>query len=46
MQAAPKILSELIIPTDEHSPGARAAKVAEYIDRRPADSFGMERGED
>jgi len=32
-------LSELIIPTDEHSPGARAAKVAEYIDRRLAESF-------
>jgi hypothetical protein len=35
-------LSELIIPTDEHSPGARAAKVAEYIDGRLADSFGDE----
>src|SRR5882672_4614054 len=32
-------LSELIIPTDEHSPGARAAKVAEYIDGRLAESF-------
>jgi glucoside 3-dehydrogenase (cytochrome c) hitch-hiker subunit len=32
----------LIIPTDEHSPGARAAKVAEYIDRRLAESFGDE----
>jgi Gluconate 2-dehydrogenase subunit 3 len=32
-------LSELIIPTDEHSPGARAAKVAEYIDQRLAESF-------
>jgi hypothetical protein len=35
-------LSELIIPTDEHSPGARVAKVAEYIDRRLAESFGDE----
>jgi Gluconate 2-dehydrogenase subunit 3 len=35
-------LSDLIIPTDEHSPGARAAKVAEYIDRRLAESFGDE----
>ena len=35
-------VSELIIPTDEHSPGARAAKVAEYIDRRLAESFGDE----
>ena len=32
-------LSELIIPADEHSPGARAAKVAEYIDRLLAESF-------
>jgi Gluconate 2-dehydrogenase subunit 3 len=30
-------LSELIIPTDEHSPGARAAKVAAYIDVRLAE---------
>jgi Gluconate 2-dehydrogenase subunit 3 len=27
-------LTEMIIPTDEHSPGARAAQVAAYIDRR------------
>ena len=27
-------LTELIIPTDEHSPGARAAEVAAYIDRK------------
>jgi hypothetical protein len=26
------VLSELIIPTDEHSPGASAAKVADFID--------------
>ena len=32
-------LSEMIIPTDEHSPGARAAKVAEYIDFRLADAW-------
>lgn len=32
-------LSEMIIPTDDHSPGARAAKVAEYIDGRLAESF-------
>ncbi len=31
-------LSELIIPTDEHSPGARAAKVAAYIDSRLAEA--------
>jgi len=30
-------LTELIIPTDEHSPGARAALVAGYIDRRLAE---------
>jgi hypothetical protein len=35
-------LSELIVPADEHSPGARAAKVAEYIDRRLVESFGDE----
>jgi hypothetical protein len=27
-------LTELIIPADDHSPGARAAEVADYIDRR------------
>ena len=32
-------LSELIIPTDEHSPGARAAKVAAYIDSRLAEAW-------
>lgn len=32
-------LTELIIPTDEHSPGARAAKVAGYIDFRLSESF-------
>jgi hypothetical protein len=26
-------LSEMIIPTDDHSPGARAARVAAYIDK-------------
>jgi len=31
-------LSELIIPADDHSPGARAAKAAEYIDQRLAES--------
>src|SRR5262245_17353415 len=31
-------LSELIIPTDEHSPGARAAKVAAYIDSQLAEA--------
>jgi hypothetical protein len=32
-------LSELIIPTDDHSPGARAAQVARYIDFRLSESF-------
>jgi Gluconate 2-dehydrogenase subunit 3 len=31
-------LSELIIPTDSHSPGARAAQVASYIDGRLAET--------
>ena len=32
-------LAEMIIPADEHSPGARAAKVAAYIDARLAEAF-------
>ncbi|HMH83307.1 MAG TPA: gluconate 2-dehydrogenase subunit 3 family protein [Gemmatimonadales bacterium] len=32
-------LTELIIPTDGHSPGARAALVASYIDGRLAESL-------
>jgi len=32
-------LSEMIIPTDDHSPGARAAGVAAYIDSNLAESF-------
>jgi len=32
-------LTELIIPTDGHSPGARSAGVALYIDRAVAESF-------
>jgi hypothetical protein len=35
-------LSDLIIPTDEVSPGARAARVAGEIDRRMADTFEPE----
>ena len=31
-------LSEIIIPSDDHSPGARAAKVAAYIDGRLAET--------
>jgi hypothetical protein len=32
-------LSELVIPADEHSRGARTAKVAAYIDRRLAEAW-------
>ena len=32
-------LSEMIIPADEHSPGARAANVAAYIDARLAEAW-------
>jgi hypothetical protein len=32
-------LTELIIPADEHSPGARAVGVAAYIDRVVAEAF-------
>jgi hypothetical protein len=35
-------LTEIIIPTDEHSPGARAAKCAEYIDYRLSEAFDDE----
>lgn len=35
-------LTELIIPSDPHSPGARAAQVAAYIDARLAESFTEE----
>jgi hypothetical protein len=35
-------LSDMIIPTDDHSPGARAARVAGEIDRRLADSLDHE----
>lgn len=32
-------LTELIIPADDHSPGAKAALVADYIDFRLSESF-------
>jgi hypothetical protein len=35
-------LTDIIIPTDDHSPGAKAAKVAAYIDFRLADDFENE----
>src|ERR1700736_2872761 len=38
-------LTEMIIPSDEHSPGARAAGVAAYIDARLAESLEPEQGQ-
>jgi len=35
-------LAEIIIPADAHSPGARAAKVAGYIDKSLAEAFESE----
>ena len=35
-------LSEMIIPADEHSPGARAAKVTDYIEARLVEAFEEE----
>jgi len=39
-------LTEMIIPTDEHSPGARAAGVAPYIDARAAEAFEAKERDD
>jgi hypothetical protein len=39
-------LTEMIIPTDDHSPGARAAKVAAYLDARVAEAFDPKEKED
>jgi hypothetical protein len=36
-------LSDMIMPTDDHSPGARAAGVASYIDARLAESLDHDR---
>ena len=36
------LLTDLIIPTDEHSPGAHDAGVATYIDRTTAEAFRAE----
>ncbi|MBV9406975.1 MAG: gluconate 2-dehydrogenase subunit 3 family protein [Acidobacteriaceae bacterium] len=35
-------LTDLLIPTDEHSPGAHASGVAGYIDRTVAEAFAPE----
>jgi hypothetical protein len=39
------LLSELIIPADEHSPGAHAARVAVYIDRSLKEAVLPEEGD-
>jgi len=38
--AAVDELMETIIPTDDHSPGAKAAGCAAYVDRQLSDAFG------
>jgi gluconate 2-dehydrogenase gamma chain len=35
-------LTEIIIPADDHSPGAKAAKVATYLDKSLAEAFESE----
>src|SRR5882724_4138705 len=35
-------LAEIVIPADSHSPGARAAKAAAYIDKSFAEAFDHE----
>ncbi|HKV41031.1 MAG TPA: gluconate 2-dehydrogenase subunit 3 family protein [Blastocatellia bacterium] len=39
-------LTELIIPADDHSPGARAAQVAAYIDRSLAEAWEQKTRDD
>ncbi|MGH9613337.1 MAG: gluconate 2-dehydrogenase subunit 3 family protein [Bryobacteraceae bacterium] len=39
-------LSDMIIPTDDHSPGAKAAGVASYIDARLAEAWKGEHQEE
>jgi hypothetical protein len=39
-------LTETIIPSDDHSPGARAAQVAAYIDARVAEAFEAKERDD
>ncbi len=39
-------LTELIIPADDHSPGARAAQVAAYIAARAAEAFEAKERDD
>ena len=44
--AATDDLTDILIPTDEKSPGAKAAKVAAYIDQRLAEAFEDEERDD
>ena len=44
--AAVDDLTEMMIPTDDHSPGAKAAKVVDYIDRVLAEAFEQEERDD
>jgi hypothetical protein len=39
-------LTEIIIPADDHSPGARAAQVAAYIDKHLAEAFESQEREE
>jgi hypothetical protein len=39
-------LTEMMIPTDDHSPGAKAAKVVDYIDRLLGEAFEPEERND
>ncbi len=39
-------LTEIIIPADDHSPGARAAQAAAYIDARLAEAFDQKDRDD
>ncbi|HVN03139.1 MAG TPA: gluconate 2-dehydrogenase subunit 3 family protein, partial [Bryobacteraceae bacterium] len=39
-------LTEIIIPADDHSPGARAANVTAYIDARTAEAFEAKERDD
>ena len=44
--AATDELTDILIPTDEKSPGAKAAKVADYIDQKLAEAFEDEKRDD
>ncbi len=44
--AATDELTDILIPTDEKSPGAKAAKVADYLDQQLAEAFEDEERDD